>query len=1021
MHTSQSTKSLIVSTTCRGNEKKHVVIVDSRVSPADYSHSDQGIMLENMRELVARKLGFKGPDNELCLTIMSFSRNFIVGLSPKAMCSIIGKQALRACDTAKGINIGIVVVSQDAAAKFGPEPMRYLNVVLPYKSKTGGIIPQPVSVPVTTEASWALSVPSRAWLNWRSGDTGINLVGYVIRAMVNVMRRCSEGSIFFDMLKYHRGKSGTYTTIKTIKQFKGLLNELAKASVVSIDTEADSLNRISNTIFTIQLLVVCKGKMSLWVLPINHQETPWGNRELDFIKKALKRYFEVASSGHTHVYQNAKYDIHQLMSLLHLEFYAADIYDTQAGAFSLEENAKFLSSYGISAYGLGQLETTMEYTRSKNLVISKKDRSRMAEFSLAEIAQYGIIDVLTPYYIMKEQVRIANERGYPDMFKFITKQMGVMILAMTEMEHRGIPIDTDYLESIASPLGPLADSIRDAATRISKSEAVGKANRFLLNTKSSYTPSGLFGKVTPPNLWDIRKVEHLQLLFFGVLKLEAENTRDDGAGALDSAFQTTHRHVPEVAMFTEYQKLSKLKSAFADAINKFMKTHPDMKDDKRLRPTFKYLGVTTGRSSTVAPSTQQIPTHGKYAKIIKKQFSVDKSKYRIQVKADFSAHEVRVSGNLSEDPVICKAVDQLNSATKSYRLVSPEDKAKAKKRLAESDIHILNFKTFFGVMITKDDPRRQLAKAAVFSVTYGSKAPAVGKKMHGEKLKEVEDKIYYHEHGVAVLPPKEVMALKRELKGLRTDESEDYYLKQAEELLAVLAVKWGVLTEFVEAQQAIAREDHVVFGPHGRPRHLWGQLCPDKYVGFGQDRRTFNSLSQGFASDFGFVAIYLLWKLRYDLIISRGYDIVMNICNAVHDSSSTETEIKYLPIVCYLTEHAMVSKSVDYYRDNFKFSPKSRYGFDMEIGFREDSLEGWDKRPDGLRALIIKFGKEAGMPRDEIKRVLHDNAILGKLRMKELSSSNPYEMTLGNSSVYDRVVPRLNMFKKEPRASRQKG
>ena len=329
------------------------------------------------------------------------------------------------------------------------------------------------------------------------------------------------------------------------------------------------------------------------------------------------------------------------------------------------------------------IERTFEYVRPSELVIGKADRGRMAEFSLTEIAEYGVLDILTPYFLMCEQIRIANDRGYPNFYKFMVKQVGPIILAMTTMEQNGIDIDLEYLESIASPVGTLAELIRESATQIAQTDAASKANDLLLQG-TSYQSQGLFGQAEKPWLWNIRKSDHLQLLFVDVMGLQPLEMKDNGTASLNAKFQKVYRHTEEVSMYTDYQKLTKLKSAFADAIYKFLTTNPDMKHDKRLRPVFTTLEVLTGRSSTIMPSTQQLPQHGKKAKIIKQQFSVAKATHRIIGKADFSAHEVRVSGNISDDANIIRAVDAVNEAIHRYRVAGEKTLPDAKVYLDEN-------------------------------------------------------------------------------------------------------------------------------------------------------------------------------------------------------------------------------------------------------------------------------------------------------------------------------------------------
>jgi len=879
-------------------------------------------------------------------------------------------------------------------------------------------------LPFDSEFAYTNSVP--AWLWTKTGSVkddgaGVNLLGFIVRAGYVLFHRQTEGSIYKKMRNFHKGFYGELKIVETRKQFDRMMDDIESKKYISIDTEDDNLNRINNTMLAIQFACVNKESdiPTMWVLPCEHSETPWDRETFKYIKRRLRKFFEVTSKKQIHVYQNAKFDIHQFMSFLKLRWYAARIYDISAGSFTLEENQKFMKPMQISPYSLEHMERTMEYERPANLVIKKADRGKMSSFSMREIADYGVIDVLTPLFIMFEQIAIAKNRGYPRFLTFMTRQMGVMIYIMTEMEHNGIAIDMEYLKEIASPIGPLAERIRETAAQLANTEAGKKANKLLLE-RSSFQKQGLFGKAKEPQLWNIRDGKHLQLMFFDVLGLQPLSYKkgkdgEEGAGSLNAKFKKVYRHTPEVKIFTNYEKLMKLKSAFANAIYKYMTNDPDMKIDQRLRPIFGYLGVLTGRSSTGKPSTQQIPTHGPDAKIIKKQFKVKRR--RIQLKSDYSAHEVRVSGNITKDPAICSAVDQVNAAFMRFRL------AKTAEEIIEAagllvDIHCANYEVFFGVKIDKKDGRRQDAKAAVFAVTYGSMAKSIGEKMHSEAIFALEDKIVKAlnpKEDKDKLSEKEIKKLQKQLRRLRTEEAADEYFQKAKDLLEVLYDKWEVLTKFIEREQKKAAANNVVFGPHGRPRHLWGFMHFDKFVSFAMNRRVFNSEGQGYASDYGYTGIYLAKKARWDLFESKGYKVDIMQTNAVHDSSFNDLDFKFLPLAVYLQEHAMISETSAYYKEHFGITPKSQYGFDMEIGLSEDDLMNWNGRYEGgkdsLVDIIKHYGPLTGYKPDEIEDILHDCKILGRLRMEELHSKEPWSMTLREKHIYDRIVPRLRCLR----------
>lgn len=987
-----------------------IVIVESDESPNGFTTDEEpgpADIFDNLHRKYNDSMDIGG----INLAVISYSDQFVRDTQPLNMFEHIEKRVQRLADL-MGIDskkVGVIICSSTISKKLQNNPYDHINVIA--KRTTPHSVPQyPVLTPKKSKFAWTHSVPT--WMYTKTGSVkedgaGVNLLGFVVRAGAVVMFRQTEISIYEQMAAYHAGKFGKLKIVETIADFKRMMRDLRTKRFVSIDTEGVSLARITNTVLALQFTTVNRRTdiPVMWVLPVQHAETPWTAKQLRRIKKALKFWLEHEASRQIHVYQNAKFDIHQWISLLDLRWYSARIYDVMAGSFTLEENQKFMKPLQIKAYSLEHMEMCAEYVRPSSLVIAKADRGRMAEFSMKDIAEYGVIDVLTPLFLMFEQIEAAKNRGYPGFLKFVTRQIGVMLYTMTEMEHNGVAVDIDYLREIASPIGPLAERIRSSAALLANSDFGQIANTRLVE-ESSFQKKGMFGNAKPPQLWNIRNKKHLTMLFFDILGLQPMGHTKDGEGKLDKLFQKTYRHTPEVKMYGSYQKLGKLKSAFANAIYKYMMNHMDMKIDYRLRPSFTYTDVLTGRSSTRSPSTQQIPTHGPDAKIIKKQFKVRKG--RIRGKSDYAGHEVRVSGNISRDPAICGAVDRVNEVQMNYRLaVTQKELDIAAKALAEDgDLHVQNYYTFFEVKISKKDDRRQDAKAAVFAVTYGSMAKSIGKKMHSEALYAVEDQL---------LKPDLDKATKAELttklKYLRSEQAAQDYHEKAVELLKVLSKKWGVLTEFIENEQATAQETNVVFGPHGRPRHLWGYLHFDKFVHFAMNRRVFNSEGQGYASDYGFTGIYLAKKAYWDLFESRGHRIDLMQDNAVHDSSFCDMDFRLIPLYAYVQEHAMISLTQQYYKKHWNIVPTTQYGFDIEFGIDEADMMGWDGRSDSLAKIIEEMAPKAGISEKVKNEVLKDNELMGRLRMEELRSKNPYKMTLYEDHIYDRIVPRLRCLR----------
>jgi hypothetical protein len=319
-----------------------------------------------------------------------------------------------------------------------------------------------------------------------------------------------------------------------------------------------------------------------------------------------------------------------------------------------------------------------------------------------------------------------------------------------------------------------------------------------------------------------------------------------------------------------------------------------------------------------------------------------------------------------------------------------------------------NYMIFFNKKITKKDPRRQDAKTAVFSVSYGAKEGSVARKMKEEVLTALEDKLFNGND----LPEEEKKALRKKIAYLKTEEADKEYLQQAKDLLEVLSQKWGGLTDYINEMNENTAKTHVLFGPHGRPRHLWGHSSPDRFAKYAMDRRGFNSASQGFASDIGFVSIYLFNRTKFELFDSRGLKTDIMSCNAVHDSAMADMHFRFLPLYTYLQEHSMITIAEEYYKRIFGITAHTKYGFDLEAGIHEAEMTEWNKRPADLPTFVETIGKKLEMPTALFESVLEDAHTIGALRLKELKSNHQgYIFSLENENTYQRIVPKLNCFK----------
>jgi DNA polymerase I-like protein with 3'-5' exonuclease and polymerase domains len=446
------------------------------------------------------------------------------------------------------------------------------------------------------------SLPVWGWTDPKPTVKGDNsggfvaLIGFVYRHLCTAISGNNPYLIPMDAIST---KDAVF--VDTMEKFDKFFDKLMAAKIISIDTETASLNRVVNTLLTVQFTFADKslecGYQSYFI-PMFHRQTPFSTKELAKIVKRLRWYFEFGESKYT-VYQNAKFDLVQFYGQLGVRWYNHRVYDVSAGCFSLDENRKFLKQIGLKPYALDTIER--EY--GLNIPDRAKDkemRTNMAAQPLDKIFEYGLIDTISPFLISRMQIRQARDRGYEKWLTLVVDQIGVMMLSISRMEYTGIAVDAAYLQSMMLEDSVINKALTSAKNKFESFESVQKANDVILKQRGWKEGHSMFEESKKPFVVDIDINEHKQLLFFNTLALEPVDFGSGGVPSIDKMFQKTYDHVPEVAMFTEYSSAKTIKATFIDALFYRLLEDEDAIKDGRIRASFDFKGVLTGRSCFTA-------------------------------------------------------------------------------------------------------------------------------------------------------------------------------------------------------------------------------------------------------------------------------------------------------------------------------------------------------------------------------------------------------------------------------------
>jgi len=778
-----------------------------------------------------------------------------------------------------------------------------------------------VPIKTTVGQHECLTVPTLSLTDLSDGSPAASgLLGFAVRNLANAIVAHHRWAVDNGLLRASKS-----ILIDTTQKFDKLMDYLAQQPVVSIDTEDENLNRIVNKLLTVQFAAT---EDVGYVVPLYHKDTPFTPSELKHIKNRLRAYFEGDNDNQYHVYANANFDLNVLRNQLGTRYMHNDVWDVFAGEFCKDENLKFLSALtGEYYHSLAVIASQYGFTGYMDAKFSKSDRKNISKADLnADLLRYMSYDVVVPLAIHRQQIARAKFIGHTKYESVVREQISDTLHVFSRMESNGSGLDVKYLFYLRTPRSPIEDVIQRMERDLLQTEEVKKANQLLL--KQQGVPSqGLFGS-SSVSLFSLRKEDHKQILFFDVLQLTplAHGVARPGQkarGKLDKAFQKAYADNPIVAAYTNLGKANKLKNAYVKSFIKLLASDEDLKHDHRIRPSYNYLPVVTGRTSAKDPNLQQIPSHSELGKHIKRLFIARAG--RLYIKVDYKVHEVRGWGIISFDQSLANIFKNARKLKNEYRLHPTPELAKRLK--LEADVHVMNASYFFSVALEAvDKALRNSVKAVIFGLIYQ-------------------------------------MSLKSLARSI------DKPLEYAEKLVANFRKRFPKGMQWIESAKIFARKNLFVENPLGLRRHLWGYIYDKdsscgKKVHAEMDRRAVNSPIQGMGAQFMSIGARYLDKMIFSLWKRTKRDVDYAVCNSVHDSLETEFSYRDFILGLKYIEYALI--------DGVRKTVKKRHGFDLvvdvdidvEVGPALSHCQSWDDSLPELERIVYE---SLVFQRDELK------------------------------------------------------
>ena len=284
---------------------------------------------------------------------------------------------------------------------------------------------------------------------------------------------------------------------------------------------------------------------------------------------------------------------------------------------------------------------------------------------------------------------LSERLGELGMDKLYTEIELPLCRVLAEMELEGFRIDRGALASFGEMLSSRIDRAQGAIYQLAGEE------------------------------FNINSTQQLGHILFDNLGLPPVKKTKTGYSTNAEVLEKLRGKHPIIEEILEYRQLTKLKSTYADGLDKVIAP------DGRIHTSFQNTVTATGRLSSTEPNLQNIPVRTELGAELRKMFVAGPG--MVLVDADYSQIELRLLACMAGDQAM---IDGFNSG---------------------ADIHTITASQVFGVPQEEVTPlMRRSAKAVNFGIVYGispfSLSQDIGVTV--QQAKEYMDKYFEHYAGV---------------------------------------------------------------------------------------------------------------------------------------------------------------------------------------------------------------------------------------------------------------------------------
>ncbi|MFQ3013361.1 DNA polymerase I [Neisseria meningitidis] len=438
-----------------------------------------------------------------------------------------------------------------------------------------------------------------------------------------------------------------YQAITTEAQFAALLDKLAQADAIGIDTETTSLDAMNAALVGISIAFQAGEAV---YIPVGHSLTAAPEQlDLQDVLGRLKPH--LGNPALKKIGQNLKYDQH--------------VFANYGIALNGIAGDAMLASYIIESHlghGLDELSERwlgLETITYESLCGKGAKQIGFADVAIGQATEYAAQDADFALRL-EAHLRAQMDEKQLEMYEKMELPVAQVLF---EMERNGVQIDRAELARQSAELG----------AELMKLE------------QEAYAAAG-----QPFNLNSPKQLQEILFDKMGIPTKGLKKTAKGGISTNEAVLEQLAPDYPLPKIILQNRSLAKLKSTYTDKLPEMISPK-----DGRVHTTYAQAVAITGRLASNNPNLQNIPIRTEEGRKVRRAFTAPQGS--VIVSADYSQIELRIMAHLSGDKTLIAAFqngEDVHRRTAAEVFgTAPENVSSEQRRYAKT----INFGLIYGM------------------------------------------------------------------------------------------------------------------------------------------------------------------------------------------------------------------------------------------------------------------------------------------------------------------------------------